>query len=111
MKKMSFRFQRLAGLVAVTLAVVQVPQQALANSGFGVNTDINGNVINVPTYFADSPSGIHPAFNPATHTYFTTTFTTSAASTLATGAATSVNIGVVSAIAVTAASIDGTGLI
>jgi len=111
MKKRSFGLQRVVVTVVALAVAGSIPRLALANSGFGVNTDINGNVINVPTYFADSPSGVHPAFNPATHTYFTTTFTTSAPSTLATGATTSVSLSVLPPITEAGASVDATGLI
>jgi FtsP/CotA-like multicopper oxidase with cupredoxin domain len=40
---------------------------AHANAAFGTNTDIAGNVINVPTYYASSPQGVQPAFDPVTH--------------------------------------------
>lgn len=45
---------------------------AEANAAFGANTDITGAAINVPTYFASSPSGIHPAYDLVTHAYSTT---------------------------------------
>ncbi len=111
MNKRSFQLKRTAVAVAAALAVAaQMPQLALANSGFGVNTDINGNVINVPTYFAGTQSGLHPAFNPATHDFFPTTFSTSQPSTTP-GATTSVNISVLPPIAKAGAIVDSTGLV
>lgn len=54
-----------AALVMVMTA--QFPANlARANSAFGQNTDVAGKTISVPTYFASSPSGIHPAYDPAT---------------------------------------------
>ena len=100
--------RRAAAALALVVLCQWTVNPAFANSGFGVNTDINGNTINVPTYFQTSPSGIHPAFNPATHDFFTTTITTSAASATPSAAATPVSISVLPPITVAGASIDPT---
>jgi FtsP/CotA-like multicopper oxidase with cupredoxin domain len=108
----SFTLKRSVGAIvaATTLAMLaQLPQQAFANAAFGANTDINGNPINVPTYFQTSPSGVHPAYDPSIFNFSPTTFTTSAAST--TPAATSVTISVLPPIVVSGAAVDATGLI
>jgi FtsP/CotA-like multicopper oxidase with cupredoxin domain len=68
------RFPRkpLAAAVLLALATPFVANLAHANAGFGQNTDVAGNTINVPTFFASSPSGIHPAYDPVTQTFSTT---------------------------------------
>jgi FtsP/CotA-like multicopper oxidase with cupredoxin domain len=63
----SFALNPLASALVLAIAA-QVPANlAHANAGFGTNTDIAGNVINVPTFFAASPQGVQPAFDPVTH--------------------------------------------
>ena len=110
MKKRSVSFNRAGIAVATAFAfAAPLPQVAFANSGFGVNTDINGNTINVPTYFAASPTGTHPAFDPALHDYSPTIITTSAASATP-GVATSVTISPMPA-ATTTMTVDSTGFI
>ncbi len=72
MKKLrgqSFRRNPVAALVLLTLASQFGADLAQANGAFGSNTDVAGTVLNVPTYFANSPQGIQPAFDPATHAY------------------------------------------
>ena len=39
---------------------------AQANGAYGTNTDLAGKTISVPTYFANSPQGLQPAWDPAT---------------------------------------------
>ncbi len=111
MKKRSFGTKRVLVVMAALVGVGLVPQYALANSGFGVNTDINGNTINVPTYFANTQSGIHPAFDPALHDYSPTGITTSAASSSIAGMVTSVAISPMAPITESGATFDATGLI
>jgi FtsP/CotA-like multicopper oxidase with cupredoxin domain len=62
---------------AVALAVVaQLPVNvAQANAGFGTKTDLTGATVDVPTYFATSPQGIRPAYNPALHAQDSTAVT------------------------------------
>jgi FtsP/CotA-like multicopper oxidase with cupredoxin domain len=67
----AFRRAPVAAAIAIVLAVQWPASLALANGGYGTSTDLNGNVINVPTYFASSPQGIHPAFDLSTHAYST----------------------------------------
>jgi FtsP/CotA-like multicopper oxidase with cupredoxin domain len=68
-KKQSGSFTSNPLVVAVLLAMgAQLPTQlAMANGAFGTNTDVAGTVINVPTYFANSPQGIQPAYDLVTH--------------------------------------------
>ncbi len=40
---------------------------AQANGAYGTNTDLAGKTISVPTYFANSPQGLQPAWDPATN--------------------------------------------
>ena len=54
---------------AILLATALQPYPAYGNGGYGTNTDISGATINVPTYYANSPQGVQPAFNTATHLY------------------------------------------
>jgi FtsP/CotA-like multicopper oxidase with cupredoxin domain len=62
----------IAASVALAIASQLSVNVAHANGAFGTNTDISGATINVPTYYASSPQGIHPAFDPVTHAYSTT---------------------------------------
>jgi FtsP/CotA-like multicopper oxidase with cupredoxin domain len=105
-----FKRKQVAAAVAAAVLYQLATNEALANAGFGSNTDINGNAINVPTYFQTSPSGVHPAFDTTTHTFSLTTFTTSAPSATP-NAATAVSISVMPPIVESSASIDSTGLI
>jgi FtsP/CotA-like multicopper oxidase with cupredoxin domain len=63
----SFHRNAVAAAILVTLGSHYSTNVALANGAFGTNTDITGTVINVPTYYANSPQGIQPAFDPVTH--------------------------------------------
>ena len=58
---------RAAGVLLLLLGAPWAASTAWANAAFGSNTDIAGNVINVPTYYANSPQGVRPAFDPVTH--------------------------------------------
>jgi FtsP/CotA-like multicopper oxidase with cupredoxin domain len=63
----SFALNPLASALVLAIAA-QVPANlAYANAGFGVVTDLNGVNQNVPTYYAASPQGIQPAWDPVTH--------------------------------------------
>jgi hypothetical protein len=68
----SFRLNTAAAAMVFAIAAQLPSNPAQANAAFGVNTDISGATINVPTYYAGSPAGIHPAFDPVTHAYSTT---------------------------------------
>jgi len=67
----SFRIQPVAAVIAISMASLLPANLVHANAAFGVNTDISGATINVPTYFAATSQGIQPAFDPATHAYST----------------------------------------
>lgn len=120
MNKRSLGFERVAVVVAAVVALAgQLPQAAFANAGFGSNTDITGTVINVPTYFQTTQSGVHPAFDTTTHAFSTTTFTTSAPAVAVTGSAAgttgpgataaTVTLSVLPPITVAGAAVDATG--
>ncbi len=71
----SFKLSPVTSALLVVLAA-QVPANlAYANAGFGTVTDLNGATVNVPTYYAASPQGIRPAFDPVTHALSTTGLT------------------------------------
>ena len=70
-----FKQSRMAVFITLALAAQFPANLAHANAAFGTNTDIAGNVINVPTYFASSPQGVQPAFDPVTHALSTTGLT------------------------------------
>jgi len=53
--------------IVLATSVLFVSSAVHANAGFGVNTDISGNTIAVPTYYANSPQGLQPALDPVTH--------------------------------------------
>lgn len=62
-------FKGYPGLAAILLALGSpfAANVAFANAGYGVNTDLAGNTIAVPTYYASSPQGWEPALDPVTH--------------------------------------------
>ncbi len=63
----SFKFSPVTSALLAVLTA-QVPANlAHANAAFGGNTDVAGNPIDVPTYYATSPQGVQPAYDPATH--------------------------------------------
>ena len=47
---------------------------AQANGAYGTNTNLAGRTISVPTYFANSPQGLQPAWDPATNALKPNTF-------------------------------------
>ncbi|MGC2166935.1 MAG: hypothetical protein WA632_13090 [Gallionella sp.] len=65
-KRSSFKLNPIAASIALAMAAQLPANVAHANAGFGTNTDIAGNVITVPTYYASSPQGVQPAYDPAT---------------------------------------------
>ena len=70
MKKVKSSFFELnLGVAALAFAVASSfpANVAQANAGFGGGTDITGKAIDVPTFFASSPQGIRPAYDPAIH--------------------------------------------
>jgi FtsP/CotA-like multicopper oxidase with cupredoxin domain len=66
-QRSSFKLNPVAAAIAFAMASQFSANLAFANAGFGTNTDIAGNTINVPTFFAASPQGVQPAFDPVTH--------------------------------------------
>jgi len=74
-QRSSFRLNPVAAAIVLAMAAQFPVNVAQANAGFGSNTDISGTVINVPTYYASSPQGIQPAFDPVTHALSTTGLT------------------------------------
>jgi FtsP/CotA-like multicopper oxidase with cupredoxin domain len=63
----SFKQKPLAAAILLALATPFFAQLAHANSAFGAKTDIALNQVDVPTFFASSPSGIQPAYDLAKH--------------------------------------------
>jgi FtsP/CotA-like multicopper oxidase with cupredoxin domain len=63
----SFALNPLASALVLAVAAQFPANLAHANAAFGTNTDIAGNVINVPTFYAASPQGVQPAFDPVAH--------------------------------------------
>jgi FtsP/CotA-like multicopper oxidase with cupredoxin domain len=53
----------IAAIVAALAAQLSATV-ALANGAYGTNVDIAGKTISVPTYYANSPQGIQPAWDP-----------------------------------------------
>jgi FtsP/CotA-like multicopper oxidase with cupredoxin domain len=68
-QRSSFKLNPVAAAIVLAMASQFSANVAQANAGFGVDIDISGAKVNIPTYFAASPSGVHPAFDPATHAY------------------------------------------
>jgi FtsP/CotA-like multicopper oxidase with cupredoxin domain len=62
-----FKLNPMSAFLLIALAAQFPANMAQANSAFGQNTDVSGKTINVPTYFASSPSGIHPAYDLLTN--------------------------------------------
>ncbi len=78
MKKVKSSFFELnmgGAAIALAFATSLTANVAQANAGFGTVTDLTGQPVNVPTYFASSPQGIRPAFDPVTHALSTTGLT------------------------------------
>ncbi|MEI8030348.1 MAG: multicopper oxidase domain-containing protein, partial [Comamonadaceae bacterium] len=71
----SFKLNPVASALLVVMAAQLPANLAHANSAFGSNTNIAGNPVDVPTYFASSPSGIQPAYDLATHALSSVTLT------------------------------------
>ena len=69
MKHIESKTRKADLLVAVVLLALgaQFPARlAQANGAYGTNTNLAGRTISVPTYFANSPQGLQPAWDPAT---------------------------------------------
>ncbi len=63
----SFKLNPVAAVMVLAMTA-QIPANlAHANGAYGTNTDVSGRTINVPTYYANSPQGIQPAFDLANH--------------------------------------------
>jgi FtsP/CotA-like multicopper oxidase with cupredoxin domain len=64
----SFRLNPVVAALLLVTATQFPANLAHANSGgFATNTDIGGNLVDVPTFFATSPQGIRPAYDKALH--------------------------------------------
>ncbi len=63
-KRKSFRVSKLAIAVTAALAAQSGLQLAHAGPGWGDNVDYAGKDIKVPTFYANSPSGIRKNYNP-----------------------------------------------
>ena len=68
-RRSSFKLNPIALSIVLAMASQFSANVAYANGGYGTNTDRSGAIFNVPTYYANSPQGIQPAFNMATHAY------------------------------------------
>ena len=69
MKHIEFKTRKPELLLALVLLALgaQFPAKvAQANGAYGTNTNLAGRTISVPTYFANSPQGLQPAWDPAT---------------------------------------------
>ncbi len=66
-QRSSFKLNPVAAAIVLAMAAQFPANVAQANAGFGSNTNIAGQVIDVPTYYASSPQGVQPAYDPATH--------------------------------------------
>lgn len=60
-----FRFRTMTVAVAAALASQGAMQTAYAGAGWGDNLDFNGQPIKVPTFYANSPSGLRTNYSPA----------------------------------------------
>ena len=63
----SFKLNPIAASIVLALATQLSANVAYGNAGYGLNTDITGTTIAVPTYYANSPQGLQPALDPVTH--------------------------------------------
>ena len=66
-QRSSFKLNPVAAAIALAMASQLTASVAYANAGFGPNTNIAGNQIAVPTYYANSPQGVQVALDPVTH--------------------------------------------
>lgn len=66
-KRSMFKINPVLASVVLALGSQFAADLALANAGFGTNTNIAGTTIAVPTYYANSPQGLQPALDPVTH--------------------------------------------
>jgi FtsP/CotA-like multicopper oxidase with cupredoxin domain len=66
MKTKQFRIKQVAVAVAAAVAAQGAVNVAYAGSGWGDNLDFNGKPIKVPTFYANSPSGLRANANPTT---------------------------------------------
>ena len=63
----TFKRNPVAAAIVLALAAQFPVDVAYANGSWGTNTDITGATINVPTYYANSPQGVQPAFDLNLH--------------------------------------------
>jgi FtsP/CotA-like multicopper oxidase with cupredoxin domain len=66
MKKVNsstFKLNPIAASIVLAMASQLTASVAYAGAGWGDNTDISGNPIKVQTFYANSPSGLHPKYD------------------------------------------------
>jgi FtsP/CotA-like multicopper oxidase with cupredoxin domain len=63
-QKQIFRISKISMAVAATIAAQGAAQFAYAGAGWGDNLDFNGRPIKVPTFYANSPSGMRISAKP-----------------------------------------------
>jgi FtsP/CotA-like multicopper oxidase with cupredoxin domain len=63
-QKRVFRFNKISLAVAAAIATQGTVQLAYAGAGWGDNLDFNGRPIKVPTFYANSPSGLRTNYDP-----------------------------------------------
>jgi len=63
----SFKLKPIAASIVFAMAAQMTANVAYGNAGYGVNVNISGATIAVPTYYANSPQGVQPALDPTTH--------------------------------------------
>jgi FtsP/CotA-like multicopper oxidase with cupredoxin domain len=65
-KSSTFKLNPIAASIVLAMASQLTTSVAYAGAGWGDNTDISGNPIRVRTFYANSPSGLHPKFDSVT---------------------------------------------
>ncbi|HXU94320.1 MAG TPA: choice-of-anchor D domain-containing protein [Gallionella sp.] len=64
MKKSKFKLNRVAAAVMLTMVAPWPIDMAYAGAGWGSSTNLTGAPVKVPTYYANSPSGVRPDLSP-----------------------------------------------
>jgi FtsP/CotA-like multicopper oxidase with cupredoxin domain len=64
-KSSTFKLNPIAASIVLAMASQLSASVAYAGAGWGDNTDISGNPIRVQTFYASSPSGLHPQYDAA----------------------------------------------
>jgi FtsP/CotA-like multicopper oxidase with cupredoxin domain len=62
-KGSTFKLNPIAASIVLAMASQLTASVAFAGAGWGDNTDISGNPIRVQTFYASSPSGLHPKYD------------------------------------------------